>query len=124
MLQYACDWCRTVKKPEEAWLLGLAAEEMGVTGARREVTMVSGWTRDRSVHPFAVHFCCEDCKDNYIAALFETREPLAAEIVEKRKRPPQVVTEHRFQRTEAGRAHPEIRETKKVTRKTVKRRSA
>ena len=32
-----------VKGPEEVWLVGLAAETVGVTSARREVTIQSDW---------------------------------------------------------------------------------
>ena len=70
MIQYSCESCAALKKPDDPWILGLAAEALGVSGARREVTILPGWDRDRSVHPLAVHFCSLACKDRYIAKLF------------------------------------------------------
>lgn len=82
MIQFVCDSCFRVKRPEEAWLLGLAAESLGVTAARREITILSASDRDRAVHPLAVHFCSEACKDHYIEQLFGSEEPEVEEVVE------------------------------------------
>lgn len=122
MLQFVCDWCRTVKEPGQHWLLGFAAEEVGVTAARREVQMLSAWDRDRSVLPLAVHFCCTECKDNFVRALFETREPLQSEIVVKRKRSPEVLVERRYQRTTANTASPKTTVRSRVVKKKSSRR--
>ncbi|HEU5450601.1 MAG TPA: hypothetical protein VFU76_01375 [Terriglobales bacterium] len=126
MLQFVCDWCRTVKEPGQHWLLGFAAEEMGVTAARREVQMLSGWDRDRAVLPLAVHFCCTECKDNFVRALFETREPLESEIVVKRKRSPEVLVERRYQRTTTNTARPKatVKRHTRVVKKGSRRRAA
>jgi hypothetical protein len=70
VIQYICESCAMVKAPDDPWILGLAAEALGVSGARREVTILPGWDLDRSVHPLAVHFCSLGCKDRYIARLF------------------------------------------------------
>jgi hypothetical protein len=70
VIEFVCDSCRRVKDPDEAWILGLAAEAVGVTAARREVSIISVWDRERAVHPLAVHFCSEECKENYIQKLF------------------------------------------------------
>ena len=70
MIEFVCDSCSRVKDPDEVWILGLAAEAVGVTAARREISIVSVWDRERAVHPLAVHFCSDKCKDNYIQRLF------------------------------------------------------
>jgi hypothetical protein len=70
MIQYACDWCSRVKRPEQVWILGQAAEARGVTSARREVTILTAWDRELAVHPLAVHFCSLACKDKYMAHIF------------------------------------------------------
>jgi len=70
MIHFACDSCRRVKVLTEIWLLGLAAETVGVVAARREVTILPIWDRDQAVHRLAVHFCSEECKDKYVAKLF------------------------------------------------------
>jgi len=72
MLRFACEWCQRLKEADEAWILGFAAENRGVTASRREVTVLNEWDRERAVHPFAVHFCSIEHKDNYMAALFDT----------------------------------------------------
>ena len=74
MIQFVCDSCLRAKRPQDAWILGLAAEARGVTAARREVTILSGWERDRALHALAVHFCSASCKDKYLQQLFGTPE--------------------------------------------------
>lgn len=82
MIQFLCDNCSSIKEPGEVWVLGLAAEAVGVTAARREVTILSGWDWDNSVHPLAVHFCSEACKQSYVDRLFggEVSPPLETEV--------------------------------------------
>jgi hypothetical protein len=84
MLQYICDWCKTVKQPGEEWVLGFAAENVGVVSARREITVASAWTDNHAVHPLAVHFCSDDHKDRYVAALFSGETLEAQTVVETR----------------------------------------
>ena len=78
MLEFSCDYCKNIKLPEEIWINGIAAENVGTQAARREVVIDPVWRRDRAVLPFAVHFCSIECKDNYLAELF--RKP--AELLE------------------------------------------
>jgi hypothetical protein len=70
MIQFVCDGCSAIKEPSEVWIVGFAAESVGVTAARREVTIQSAWDRPTAIHPLAVHFCSVECKDNYMARLF------------------------------------------------------
>src|SRR5207249_1740384 len=68
--------------PGEAWILGFAAESVGVTAARREVTIASQWDEARAVDYLAVHFCSDECRQNYMAHLFRG-EPPKTEVVEE-----------------------------------------
>ena len=70
MIQFVCDSCSAVKEPSETWIVGTAAEAVGVTAARREVTIQSAWDEATAVHPLAVHFCSVKCEDTYMAELF------------------------------------------------------
>lgn len=70
MIEYLCDTCHKRKKPEQSWILGLAAESVGVQSARREINIMSAWSQPEAVHPMAVHFCSERCKDRYVKKLF------------------------------------------------------
>jgi hypothetical protein len=70
MIRFVCDSCERIKSPKEIWLLGLAAEAVAPTAARREVTILPAWDRDRAVHSLAVHFCSARCKDRYVTRLF------------------------------------------------------
>ncbi len=70
MIQFVCDSCGRVKKSSEAWIIAMAAEAIGVTVARREVTIQSAWDEATAVHPLAVHFCSVKCEDTYMAELF------------------------------------------------------
>lgn len=80
MILFGCDWCGTIKRPEQTWILGMAAESIGITAARREISILTAWDQARACHPLAVHFCSVEHKDNYMAALFES-EPLPAETI-------------------------------------------
>ncbi len=99
MLQFVCDYCENVKQPGETWINGLAAENVGTQAARREVTVDSVWRYERAILPLAVHFCSTDCKDFYLAELFQkpvslielesvTVEPGAGRRVIRAKRKP------------------------------------
>ncbi len=70
MLQFVCDYCGVVKEPAETWINGVAAENVGTQAARREVIIDPAWRRDRAVVPLGVHFCSIECKDNYLAEMF------------------------------------------------------
>lgn len=99
MLQFACDFCGTRKQPGETWINGVAAENVGTQAARREVVIDSAWRRERALLPFAVHFCSVECKDNYVAKLFdkpasllevesaEVEPQTGARVVRARKKP-------------------------------------
>jgi hypothetical protein len=110
MIQYVCETCSAVKGPEEAWLVGVAAEAVGVTSARREVTIQSEWDSATAVHPLAVHFCSIECKDEYMARLFAPEGPIKQVVVE-RAAPTEVIVER-------------VPETKRVVTKTRKRRAS
>lgn len=79
MIQFACDSCRRMKALNEVWLMGLAAETVGVTAARREVTILSVWDSEQAVDRLAVHFCSEKCKDKYVTKLFGRENAVALE---------------------------------------------
>ena len=70
MVTFICDSCGRAKKPDQEWILGLAAESVGAVSARREVNILSDWAEAQAVHPLAVHFCSERCKDRYLNKLF------------------------------------------------------
>jgi hypothetical protein len=92
MIQFVCDSCGRVKEPSETWIVGTAAEAVGVTAARREVTIQSAWDRAIAVHPFAVHFCSIKCKDSYMAELFAP-DFAAEERVIERTGPAEILVE-------------------------------
>jgi hypothetical protein len=100
MILFACDWCRTIKQRGETWILGLAAESIGATAARREINILTGWDEGRACHPLAVQFCSVEHKDRYMAAMFET-EPLPPETIieEKTTVAPNRTSERRYMRT-------------------------
>ena len=70
MIAFICDTCGKLKKPEQEWILGMAAESVGAVSARREVNILSSWAETQAVHPLAVHFCSERCKERYMNKLF------------------------------------------------------
>jgi hypothetical protein len=86
MLQFVCDYCRNVKGAGETWVNGVAAENVGTQAARREVIIDPTWRRERAVVPLAVHFCSVQCKDNYMAELFD-RPAVLLEVESTRAEP-------------------------------------
>jgi hypothetical protein len=70
MVRFECDTCARLKEADEAWILGFAAENIGVTSARREISISSTWDYPRAVEPLAVHFCSDECRAEYMDALF------------------------------------------------------
>jgi hypothetical protein len=70
MVRFECDGCGVLKENGEPWILGFAAENIGVTAARREVTISDTWDDRRSRDWLAVHFCSEECRGDYMGKLF------------------------------------------------------
>lgn len=70
MIRFQCESCGRLKGDGEVWILGFAAENIGVTSARREVSIASSWDRSRAVEALAVHFCSDQCRITYMNALF------------------------------------------------------
>lgn len=70
MVRFQCDTCGKLKEDHESWILGLAAENIGVTSARREISIADLWERSRAVERLAVHFCSDSCRAEYVQALF------------------------------------------------------
>jgi len=83
MIQFVCDSCGAVKEASDIWVLGLAAEALGATSARREVTILSTWDRPSAVYPLAVHFCSVECKDDYVGRLFTPEAVPKATLVKR-----------------------------------------
>jgi hypothetical protein len=82
MVLFACDWCKAIKQAGDVWVLGLAAESIGLTAAVREITILSTWDDARACDRLAVHFCSLEHKDKYMAELFQTEEPVAETVIE------------------------------------------
>ena len=70
MVRFQCESCGRLKGDGEVWILGFAAQNIGVTSARREISIASSWDRPRAVESLAVHFCCDECRSTYMSALF------------------------------------------------------
>ena len=87
MLRFECDNCGKFKTGNEIWIMGFAGERLGVTAARREVTIVGTWDDNQAVEPLAVHFCSDECRAEYMQKLFgETPETAVGTVVKMRKK--------------------------------------
>lgn len=92
MVRFQCDTCGRLKESNEAWILGFAAENIGVTSARREVSISGTWDRPRAVEALAVHFCSDQCRAEYMSALFgDTPSTLDGDATVTRRRMKRVV---------------------------------
>lgn len=70
MVRFQCDTCGKLKEENQNWVLGLAAENIGVTSARREISIADAWDRTRAVELLAVHFCSDPCRAKFVQTLF------------------------------------------------------
>lgn len=70
MVRFECDGCGKTKKNGENWIMGFAAENIGVTAARREVTISEMWDDIRARQWLAVHFCSDECRGDYMGKIF------------------------------------------------------
>lgn len=113
MIQYVCETCSAVKEPEDAWIVGVAAEAVGVISARREVNIQSAWNRTTAVHPLAIHFCSVQCKDDYMARLFAP-ETAINDVTVQSALPAEVIIERVVPETE--RVVTRMRKTRRVKR--------
>jgi hypothetical protein len=87
MIRFECESCGRLKGAGETWILGFAAENIGVTSARREISIASSWDRPRAVESFAVHFCSDECRAAYMSALFgESPETLDGTATSTKRR--------------------------------------
>ena len=118
MIRFQCESCGRLKGDGEAWILGFAAENIGVTSARREISIASSWDRSRAVESLAVHFCSDECRASYMSALFgDTPETLDGTATS---------TKRRIKRIVPGAVVDTVISEKpraKATRKTVVRRN-
>jgi hypothetical protein len=86
MVRFECDTCGRLKGNGEPWILGFAAETVGVTTARREINIASAWDDAHAVDWLAVHFCSDDCRTEYMNRLFSERKiPIVAETASVKK---------------------------------------
>jgi hypothetical protein len=87
MVRFQCESCGRLKGDGETWILGFAAQNIGVTSARREISIASSWDRPRAVESLAVHFCCDECRAAYMNALFSgTPETLDGSATSTKRR--------------------------------------
>lgn len=92
MVRFQCDTCGRLKEENESWILGFAAENIGVTSARREISIADVWERSRAVERLAVHFCCDECRAEYVETLFSgSPETLQGDTTVPRRRIQRVV---------------------------------
>lgn len=119
MIRFQCESCGRLKGEGDVWILGFAAENIGVTSARREISIASSWDRPRAVESLAVHFCSDECRATYMSALFgDTPETLGGATTSTKRRFKRVVPGAVVDTVVAEKARP------KATRRTTTRRKS
>jgi hypothetical protein len=119
MILFQCESCGRLKGDGEVWIMGFAAENIGVTSARREISIASSWDRTRAVESLAVHFCSDECRVTYMNALFgSTPETRAGAATSAKRRIKRVVPGAVVDTVVAEKARP------KITRRTGPRRKS
>jgi hypothetical protein len=116
MVRFECESCGRLKDGE-AWILGFAAQNIGLTSARREISIASSWDRSRAVESLAVHFCSDECRAAYMSALFgDTPETLDGTTTSTKRRIKRVIPGAVVDTVVSEKSHP------KTTRRTIPRR--
>ena len=120
MIRFQCESCGRLKGDGEAWILGFAAENIGVTSARREISIASSWDRPRAVEALAVHFCSDECRATYMSALFgDTPETRAGEVTSTKRRIKRLVPGAVVDTVVAEKSRPKTKRRIVVRRKTA-----
>lgn len=70
MVRFECDGCGVLRNTGDPWIMGFAAENIGVTAARREVTIADHWDDRAAREWLAVHFCSDECRAEYMGKIF------------------------------------------------------
>lgn len=92
MVRFQCETCGRLKEADESWILGMAAENIGVISARREISIADAWERASAVDRLAVHFCSDQCRAEYMQTLFgDSPETLQGETTVPKRRIRRVV---------------------------------
>lgn len=72
MVTIKCDSCGAIKpndltRPGREWILGYDLEIESPYRLQRSVRFLDRWDDRRVLELGAIHFCSEDCKEEYIA---------------------------------------------------------
>ena len=119
MVRFQCDSCGRLKEANEAWILGFAAENIGVISARREIEIATTWDPIEAVAPLAVHFCSDVCRAKYMGVLFgDTPETRTGEVTVATRRFKRVLPDAVVDTVVAEKRPP------KVVHKTTRRKRA
>ena len=120
MVRFQCESCGRLKGEGEVWILGFAAENIGVTSARREISIASSWDRPRAVESLAVHFCSDECRAVYMSALFgDSPETLDGTATSAKRRIKRLVPGAIVDTVVSEKSHPKTKRRMVVRRKTA-----
>jgi len=120
MVRFQCESCGRLKGDGEVWILGFAAQNIGVTSARREISIASSWDRPRAVESLAVHFCSDECRAVYMSALFgDSPETLDGTATSAKRRIKRLVPGAIVDTVVSEKSHPKTKRRVVVRRKTA-----
>jgi hypothetical protein len=73
MVEIKCDNCDAVKHPNDEvrngapeWILGWDLIAESTNAVQRSIRFLDHWDARRAAEFGAIHFCCAECKDEYI----------------------------------------------------------
>jgi hypothetical protein len=73
MVEIKCDNCDAVKHPNDEvrngapeWILGWDLIAESTNAVQRSIRFLDHWDARRAAEFGAIHFCCVECKDEYI----------------------------------------------------------
>ena len=77
-MEYICKVCGKAKRGDHNWRVGF--EKTGPAGSSIEKTIVvlHSWDEQRAQEPNALHFCSEQCEQDYLSVWYGVGELAAA----------------------------------------------
>lgn len=71
MVTIKCDSCKAVKPTDtikdDGWILGTDLEVETAHALQRSIRFLDRWDDRRVLELGAIHFCCEECRDDYVS---------------------------------------------------------
>ncbi len=77
-MEYICSVCGKSKQGDQNWRVGFEKTGPAAGGIEKTIVVLHRWDEQRAQEPNTVHFCSEQCEQNYLSAWYGEGELAAA----------------------------------------------